>query len=191
VRTSGEDRHVGVESAQPRTDPSRRMRRARCRLRVEGRSSRRLLVTLQTMTDIERQGPKPVGSSARPDEPMSPISAAAATPLRLLINSRFYITLEPYGGRTEPRQTLAAAVVHRGGAGSRRVHPAARDDSLEATDLRTQPLPSWRSSHSLTKAIPAALTDLLTTPHESSNNYRGFATACGATPESCCAFGHR
>jgi hypothetical protein len=136
-----------------------------------------------------------VDPKLRNDEPMSVLGGAAAAPLRLLIDSNFYITLEPYGGKIEPRQKSAAEVVRLAAEQGHKlfVHPATRDDLLEATDpvLRAQRLAELEKFPLLDEGtIPSALTDVLTVPHESSNDHR-FATACGATPERCCVFGHR
>ena len=75
---------------------------------------------------------------------MSVTRAAVPTPLRPLIDSNFYITLEPYDGKIEPGQRSAAEVVRVAAEHGHKlfVHPATRDDLLEATDpaLRAQRL---------------------------------------------------
>lgn len=99
------------------------------------------------------------------------------TPLRLLIDSNFYITLEPYAGKLEPGQTVAAEVVRLAAEQGHRlfVHPATRDDLLEANDpvLRAQRLAELQKFPELAEGkIPAALTNVLGAPFAGSNDHR-------------------
>jgi GNAT superfamily N-acetyltransferase len=103
--------------------------------------------------------------------------ATGGTPLRLLIDSNFYITLEPYGGALEAGQGLAAEVVRLATEQGHRlvVHPASRDDLLEATDprLRAQRLAELAKYPQLVEGpIPGALTNVLGLPSEGSNDHR-------------------
>lgn len=97
---------------------------------------------------------------------MDATGAAGGTALRLLIDSNIYITLEPYAGKVEPGQGLAAELVRLVGEQGHRlfVHPATRDDLLEASDLslRSQRLAELgKFSHLAEGKVPAALTAIL------------------------------
>lgn len=104
-------------------------------------------------------------------------AAAGGTPLRLLIDSNFFITLEPYAGKLEPNQPTAAEVVRLVAEQGHKlfVHPATRDDLLEARDraLRDQRLAELAKFPVLSEGkIPAALTDVIGIPDRASNDYR-------------------
>lgn len=103
--------------------------------------------------------------------------AADATRLRLLIDSNFYITLEPYDGELETGQKAAAEVVRLATEQGHQlfVHPATRDDLLEAADpkRRGQRLAELGKYPLLAEGpIPAALTSVLGTPTRGSNDER-------------------
>ncbi|MCW2688839.1 MAG: family acetyltransferase, partial [Mycobacterium sp.] len=100
-----------------------------------------------------------------------------STALRLLIDSNFFIALEPYGGKLEPGQPIAAEVIRLAAEQGHRVfvHPATRDDLLEATDptLRAQRLAELDKFPVLEEGgLPVALTDELGEPPPGSNDHR-------------------
>ena len=106
-----------------------------------------------------------------------PSPGAAAAPLRLLIDSNFYITLEPYGGEVEVGQASAAEVVRLGTEQGHTfvVHPATRDDLLQAGDQRrrAQRLAELAKYQLLEEGpVPALLTLVLGTPNSGSNDER-------------------
>jgi hypothetical protein len=108
---------------------------------------------------------------------MSVTGQPAVTPLRLLVDSNFYIALEPYGGAIEPGQEAAAEVVRLAAVQGHKlfVHPATRDDLLQAKDpvLRAQRLAELQKFPSLEEGvIPAPLVDVLGMPDTASNDYR-------------------
>ncbi len=97
--------------------------------------------------------------------------------LRFLIDSNFYIALEPYAGNLEAGQRSAASVVRLAAEQGHTllVHPATRDDLLQATDpgLRQQRLAELEKFPRLAEGrIPAALTSLLGEPTSGSNDHR-------------------
>lgn len=108
---------------------------------------------------------------------MSESAAGGASPLRLLIDSNFYITLEPYGGAVESQQDAAAEVVRLAAEQGHRVvvHPATRDDLLEADDpaLRRQRIAELGKYPVLDEGpVSAALLAELGTPPAGSNDER-------------------
>jgi L-amino acid N-acyltransferase YncA len=111
---------------------------------------------------------------------MNDVDQAGVTPgvpLRLLADSNFVITLEPYAGEMEPGQPLAAEVVRLASEQGHRifVHPATRDDLLEGTDAarRAQRLAELEKFPSLVEGpIPVTLTTVLGQPSAGSNDDR-------------------
>jgi hypothetical protein len=104
-------------------------------------------------------------------------AGAGGTPLRLLIDSNFYITLEPFGGNLEPGQKAAAEVVRLATEQGHKlvVHPATRDDLLQATDpkLRAQRLAELDKFPILDEGpIPTALASTFRAPKPGSNDAR-------------------
>ena len=104
-------------------------------------------------------------------------ATSQATTLRLLVDSNFVITLEPYAGKLEPGQPAAAEVVRQATEQGHKlfVHPATRDDLLQAADpgLRAQRLAELQKFPQLSEGkIPGALTAILGSPPEDSNNHR-------------------
>lgn len=113
----------------------------------------------------------------RHDDGVRLTGAEGSTPLRLLIDSNFYITLEPYAGKLETGQPTAAEVVRLAAQQGHTlfVHPATRDDLLQASDpvLRAQRLAELDKFPPLAEGpIPAALTAGLGTSKQGSNDHR-------------------
>jgi hypothetical protein len=108
---------------------------------------------------------------------VSAAKPSQATTLRLLVDSNFVITLEPYAGKLEPGQPVAAEVVRLASEQGHKllVHPATRDDLLQAADpaLRAQRLAELQKFPQLSEGkIPGALTAILGSPPEGSNDHR-------------------
>lgn len=104
-------------------------------------------------------------------------ATAGVAGLRLLIDSNFFITLEPYAGDLERGHAAAAEVVRLAVEQGHKVfvHPATRDDLLEGTDplRRGQRLAEMKKFPILAEGkIPATLTDVLGTPAVGSNDHR-------------------
>ena len=103
----------------------------------------------------------------------------------MLVDSNFFITLEPYAGAMEPGQAVAAEVVRRAAEQGHIlfVHPATRDDLLQATNpsLRAQRLAELEKFPRLAEGtIPAALHFAPSARHDR-----------GATITATCAYSRR
>lgn len=101
--------------------------------------------------------------------------ARDGTRLRLLVDSNFVITLEPYAGRMEPGQPLAAEVARLAADQGHRlcVHPATRDDLLQGRDpeRRAQRIAELAKYPLLEEGpIPAALVAVLGEPPATGSN---------------------
>lgn len=102
---------------------------------------------------------------------------AEGSPLRLLIDSNFFIALEPYAGDLEPGQRVAAEVVRLAAEQGHRifVHPATREELLRTSDRqkRTQRLAELDKFVVLEEGkVPTALSDVLGSPLADSHDGR-------------------
>ena len=108
---------------------------------------------------------------------MSTATTTINDPLRFLIDSNFFIALEPYAGSLEPGQARAAEVIRLAAEQGHKVsvHPATRDDLLQGKDpaRRTQRLAELQKFPLLQEGvIPKVLTDKLGSPLEGTNDHR-------------------
>lgn len=121
------------------------------------------------------RGPSELRDDSHMGRTTSDVGGSGA--LRLLVDSNFYITLEPFAGQIETGQPAAAEVARLAAEQGHKlyVHPAIRDELLQAQDptLRAQRLAELQKFPVLAEGkIPAALTDVLGTPSVKSNDYR-------------------